>query len=97
MEQWKPFTTKQLPTGLSFTIEQKLQLLDVINENRHVFATSIQELGCTDLVTMEIDEILGCTSYNQKPYYISIESACILEEKVDNWYKYGIVEPSMSS
>lgn len=97
IELWKPFTTEQLPISPSLTIEQKLQLLDIINENYHAFATSIQELGCIDLVTMEINNIPGSTPCAQKPYYTLIEFAHIFDEKVDKWHKYRIVETSISS
>ena len=77
------------------TEKQKLSLLSLLGKNRDVFATSLSELGCTELYPHRIDTG-DAAPVQQRPYRASPEAKGIISEKVQEMLEHNIIEPSQS-
>jgi len=51
--------------------DERMKLLTLLNEYRHVFAKSLAKLGCTDVLHMDIVETPGSEPVRQRPYRTS--------------------------
>lgn len=79
------------------TADERTNLLKVINKYRDVFAKNLSELGCTDLLYMEIVETPGSVPVCQRPYRTSPSDRRIISNILDEWRAAGIVSDSTSS
>lgn len=59
-------TMEMLNVGNSITIEQKQELLNLVNKYRDCFALNLRELGCTDLFEVEFTD--NNQPVRRKPY-----------------------------
>ncbi len=75
--------------------EQKRQLLIMLGQNRDVFATSLQELGSTDLHYHRIDTG-DAPPVKQRPYRVSPDKNAEIERQVQEMSDAKLIEPSMS-
>jgi hypothetical protein len=73
-----------------------MELLKLLNEYRDCFALNISELGCTDLITMEIKEIEGAKPVHMKPYHTNAEERLAIKEIIREWKENGIVTETRS-
>ena len=77
------------------TKEQKQIFLQFLTQNRDVFATSIYELGCSDIIKVKIDtgdaEPISCKPY-RVPYALKQRVSDYIEEMLNA----GIISPSES-
>ncbi|CAI6376743.1 unnamed protein product [Macrosiphum euphorbiae] len=71
-------------------------LLSLLNRYRHVFAKSIRELGCTNLLTMDIVEADNSVPVRMKPYKTSPTDRRKIAEILQEWKQAGIVSDSAS-
>lgn len=67
-----PLTLKDIIVGKDIQSEQQITLLNLLNEYRDAFAMDLCELGCTNLVTMDIVEEKDSRPVVSKPYRTSI-------------------------
>ncbi|XP_015378364.1 PREDICTED: uncharacterized protein LOC107172586 [Diuraphis noxia] len=72
------------------------RLLLLINEYRDVFATSLSELGCTDVLKINIVEATGSTPVRQRPYRTSPTDRRTVARILDEWRSAGIITDSTS-
>lgn len=80
----------QVPDGIC----HRLMLL--INEYRDVFAKTLSELGCTDVLKMNIIEEIDSGPVRQKPYRTSPSDRRTIARILDEWKSAGIISDSTS-
>lgn len=95
-ELWQPFTLSELNINEELDPAHRQCFLDLANKYRHAFATNLTEIGCTDLVTMEITENPGSTPRAQPPYRTTAEQSKKLDELVAEYEEANIVTPCNS-
>lgn len=79
------------------TTEEQLDVLhDLLNEFRDCFATTLAELGCTDLVEMKITEKPGSEPVHCRPYHSTNEDRETIRSIVQDWKRNGIVSETRS-
>jgi len=71
-------------------------LMTLLNRYRHVFAKSIHELGCTNILKMDIIEADSAKPVQTKPYKTSPTDRRKIAEIVQEWKQAGIVSNSNS-
>jgi len=76
--------------------DERMKLLTLLNEYRHVFAKSLAELGCTDVLHMDIVEMPGSEPVRQRPYRTSPSDRRIISQILDEWRAAGIITDSTS-
>jgi len=74
--------------------EQKSRFLDLLHKYDHIFATSIAELGFTDVIRHRI--IDNDQPVYRRPYRIPITQRPILDKMIDELSQAGIIRPSTS-
>ncbi|KAK9719311.1 Reverse transcriptase (RNA-dependent DNA polymerase) [Popillia japonica] len=71
--------------------------VNLINEYSDIFAFSLDELGCTDVAKMDIEEHPGSNPVVVcRPYRASARERQLIQEQVDEWRRVGIVEETKS-
>lgn len=78
------------------SIEDGQTLLRLVNEYRDCFAMNLDELGCTQLATMELQEVEDSAPVVCKPYKTSNSDREAIAEIVSEWKKQGIVKETDS-
>lgn len=73
------------------SIEEQTELLSLINEYRDCFALGIEELGCTTMTMMEINETEGSTPVTGRPYKTTAADREAIAEIVGEWKRHGVV------
>lgn len=94
---YRPLTYDDIKPPEALTTEQQAELLVLLNEHRACFALSMDELGCTDLGTMDISLKSGSVPYAAKPYRVSQAEKDEIRQHVQTWRDHGIVEDSTSA
>ncbi|KAF0716778.1 CCHC-type domain-containing protein, partial [Aphis craccivora] len=96
----KPTMTPLLHTDVKIdpgvTDAERSSLMTLINEYRDVFARTLAELGCTDVMKMNIDEVQGSDPVRQKPYRTSPTDRRTIARILDEWKSAGIISDSTS-
>ena len=77
------------------TDQQKQKLTTFLNENRDVFATSLKELGKTNVYHHKIDTG-NSKPIKSRPYRTSPAAKQEIQRQIDELLKYDIIEPSTS-
>lgn len=90
----EPLTLPQLNVG-DILEQDKLKLLNLINQYRDCFATSLSELGRTELEKMKI-ELNDDQPIVYRPYRLSQQERREVQDMVDELSKNGIVRESTS-
>jgi len=80
----------------SLNSERQVELLDILNKHRTCFATSMDELGCTNIGTMDITLKPGSVPYAAKPYRVSRDEREEIRRHIQTWREHGIVEDTTS-
>ncbi|XP_064466392.1 uncharacterized protein LOC135377709 [Ornithodoros turicata] len=76
--------------------QQKAELVDLLNEYRQCFAMIPEELGCTNVLEMKIEEIPGSTPVAVRPYRASAIEREMIRKIVTEWKRLGIVTETHS-
>jgi len=77
-------STDDVIIGCQVDSTQK-ELTVLLNKCRTVFALNLQELGCTELVTIEIVEEQNSKPVSMKPYRTSEQERRQIAEITDEW------------
>ncbi|XP_029348288.1 uncharacterized protein LOC115034907 [Acyrthosiphon pisum] len=75
---------------------ERSSLSDLVNEYRDCFATSLEELGCTPLTSMDISEVTGSKPVMCKPYKTTAADRAEIEIIVSDWKRCGLVVETRS-
>jgi len=73
------------------TDEDRTQLLELINRFRSCFALGIEELGCTRMSVMEINEVEGSEPVTCRPYKTTAADREAIAEIIGEWKQHGVV------
>jgi len=73
------------------TDEDRTQLLELINRFRSCFALGIEELGCTRMSVMEINEMEGSEPVTCRPYKTTAADREAIAEIISEWKQHGVV------
>lgn len=92
--QPESITKEMIVYGPIITEEQE-KLIKLINRYRCCFALNTKELGCTDLITMEIED--NNKPVVSKPYKTSMAERKKIDSIVKEWKTLGIVKETNSS
>ena len=92
----RPIVAEDLNVGEQVTKDELEELLKLLNEYRVCFATCIEELGCTDLMEAEINEVPGSKPIRSKPYRTNAKEREIIRNIVADWKRQGIVTETVS-
>lgn len=76
--------------------DEQGSLMKLLNEYRDVFAKSLAELGCTNLIKMDIAEKPGREPSRQRLYGSSPTDYRIIADILEEWRAAGIVSDSTS-
>uniref|UniRef100_A0A2S2Q0X3 Transposon Ty3-G Gag-Pol polyprotein n=1 Tax=Sipha flava TaxID=143950 RepID=A0A2S2Q0X3_9HEMI len=71
--------------------------MKLLNYYRHVFAKSINELSCTNVLTMDIVELNDSTPVRIRPYKTPLTDRRKMAEILQEWKQAGIVSDSTSA
>lgn len=94
---YEPITISEVRVGEEFNEYERQQLIQTINEYRDVFAKSLGELGCTDVLKMDIPERPGSVPVQSKPYRTTIAERKIIADTLQEWRDNKIISNSSSS
>ncbi|CAI6372209.1 unnamed protein product [Macrosiphum euphorbiae] len=78
------------------TSEERDDLLLLVNEYRSCFAKSLDELGCTPLMRVDIQEVPGSLPVVCRPYKTTQADREEIHRIVTNWKRYGVVSETTS-
>ncbi|KAK9712127.1 hypothetical protein QE152_g25059 [Popillia japonica] len=87
---------EEVNVGETVTLEQKQELVDVLNAHRDCIAQNIFELGKTEILEMNIQEKPGSVPINEKPYRTTIAERDEISKIITEWKKAGIVTETKS-
>jgi len=93
----EPLTIDDVRINTSVTAEQREELMTLVNRYRNVFSKTLDELGCTDVVKMEIVETPDSAPINAKPYRSSPSDRRLISKILLEWKSAGIIFDSTSS
>lgn len=91
----KKFCTDEVRVGPAVTDEEKQRLLDLLDRYKHCFASSLKELGCTNVTEMNI-ELNSQRPVVYRPYRLSHHEREKVRGMVDDMLEAGIVRQSAS-
>lgn len=74
----------------------RTQLLELINRFRSCFALGIEELGCTKMSVMEINEMESSEPVTCRPYKTTTADREAIAEIIGEWKRHGVVVESDS-
>jgi len=92
----EPITTNNVVFDANMMEVQRESLIELLNEYRDAFAKNIKELGCTNVISMDITEIPDSAPVNLKPYRISPSDRRLIADTIRDWKEVGIVSDSTS-
>lgn len=69
--------------------DERIELMELVNEYPDCFAKNLMELGCTPLMTIDINEVLGSQPVTCKPYKTSQTNREEIAKIVDEWKHCG--------
>lgn len=87
-------TEYQINYNQQFTAQQVNILVDLLNEYRQCFAFNLTELGCTNMVEMDI-QVEG-EPMASKPYRASVSEREIIDRIVSEWKAVGLASETSS-
>lgn len=93
----QPITVDEIKIDASVTDQQRDDLMKLMNQYRHVFAKSLGELGCTDMIRMDISEVPNSVPVNARPYKTSPTDRRVISDILHEWKKAGIISDSTST
>lgn len=78
------------------TVDERDDLIEVINEYRECFAKDLGELGCTPLMTVDINEVPGSRPVVCRPYKTTPADREEIAKIVADWKLHGVVHDTVS-
>lgn len=78
-------------TDESISIEQKDQLLKVLNVYRECISRDLSELGCTNVAKMDIELEDGAQPVRAKPYRLNAKDREDLDQIITDYKRKGII------
>lgn len=93
-KELKPITMEQVNMGPLLKPNEQIQLLELLNNYRDVFALKLNELGCTDMMTVKIED--NGIPIQTKPYRTNQSDREQIKEIIKEWKENGIVRDSES-
>ncbi|KAL4082685.1 hypothetical protein QTP88_029745 [Uroleucon formosanum] len=91
-----PITENDIVIDLHVSAAQRETLVALLNEYRDAFAKNITELGCTDVVAMDIAETPDSVPVSLKPYRTSPSDRRIISTTLREWLKAGRISDATS-
>lgn len=95
MQRNRPIVESDITVGENVPPEAAQRLLEMLNKYRDCIALTIDEIGCTDIMKMNIElksqEVVRCS-----PYRIPEPMQDEVESLIENLEKTGIIEKSTS-
>lgn len=92
----RPILDHEVDVGESVTADQKAELVKLLNDHRDCFAMSLEELGCTKVLEMDIQEVPGSAPVAVRPYKTNLEERDTMRKIVQEWKEQGIVTETHS-
>jgi len=92
----EPIGLGDITVATDATEGQRKDLLKLLNDYRAAFAKNIFELGCTNVVQMDIIGKSGSTPVCAKSYRTSPSDRLIIADIIHKWSKAGLVTDSTS-
>lgn len=86
----RPIMHEEIRVGPSVTEAQRCELAHLLYEYRDCFATNLSELGCTPILSMDIQKIPGSTPIDVRPYRTNAAKQEAMRDIVGEWEKAGI-------
>ena len=104
LKETKSFRKLQIPkkpinfdmSNSDLTVEQKKQLMTLLNNFRDVFAADSSELGRTDVYKHDIELVDGAPPVRSRPYRTSPAMQKVIDKQIEQMLKDRIIEPSNS-
>lgn len=93
---WEPVIKEELNLGNDMPDDVGEELVNVLNQYRDTIAKNIHEIGCTDLVTMDIKEVPGSLPVSRRPYKTNDRERESIRTIVKEWKEAGIVTETNS-
>lgn len=94
---YESITISEVRVGEEFNEYERQQLIREINEYRVVFVKNLGELGCTNVLQMDIPERPGSVPVQSKPYRTTIAQRKIIADTLKEWRENKIISNSSSS
>lgn len=91
----KTIAIGELNIGKDLSEIETVKLINLINEYRDCFATSLAELGCTNITSMDI-ELKDSTPVVYRPYRLSYTERAEVRSMIDDLLSHGIIRESSS-
>lgn len=91
-----PIVASDVNIGPHVSAEQQVVVLELINEFRDVFAKNLQELGCSNVLEMDINEVPLSAPVRSKPYRTSPTDRAKISQILREWREAGIISDSNS-
>jgi len=79
------------------SVRNRVLPIQTINDYRDVFAKNLGELGCTDVLQMDIPERPSSVPVQSKPYRTTIAERKIIADTLQEWRDNKIISNSSSS
>ncbi|KMQ81998.1 polyprotein of retroviral, partial [Lasius niger] len=95
-EPKRPIEISEVKIDSNIGFEHEKQLLELLNNYRDCFALNIAELGCTELIKMDIKEKEGSKPVCMKPYRTNAQERVDIANIVKEWKQNGIVSETRS-
>lgn len=92
----EPVTRGELNIGEDVSDEVANELTNLLNTYRDTIAKTIYEIGCTDLVTMDINEIPGSRPVMRRLYKASDKNREKIRKNVKEWKDVGVATETTS-
>lgn len=95
-DQRQPITTEDVNITPQWPDTKRVELLALLNRYRDGFVMNIYELGCTDVLKMDIVVTPGLDPVNVRPYRISPSDRQTITTILEEWRRAGIISDSDS-
>lgn len=89
-----PIQAEDVVMAPQWSAAHHVELLDLLNRYRDAFAKNIHELGCIDVLKMDIVVAPGSEPVNIRPYRTSPSDRQLITEILDEWKAAGIISDS---
>ncbi|KAL1470211.1 hypothetical protein MTO96_040575 [Rhipicephalus appendiculatus] len=96
-EAQRPNMREEMRVGPSVTEMQRRKLAHLLYENRDCFANNLSELGCTQIISMDVQENHGSTPVTVRPYRTNAAEREAMRDIAGEWEKAGIGAKMFSS
>ncbi|KAL1446122.1 hypothetical protein MTO96_044674 [Rhipicephalus appendiculatus] len=96
-EAQRPNMREEMRAGPSVTAVQRRELAHLLYEHRGCFANNLSELGCTQIISMDVQEIPGSAPVTVRPNRTNAAEREAMRNIAGEWEKAGIRSEMFSS